>query len=65
MTLIQFLGSFLNIIWNFVKIPFPATNVPIGAILIFPAFLSIAIRFIKSLFNTSGGGSTSKGGSDE
>lgn len=50
MTLIQFLGTFINTCWQFMRLPFPATNIPIGAILIFPTFITVVLNFVRLLF---------------
>lgn len=65
MTLFQFLGTFLTQIWRLLTIPFPATNVPIVAILIFPTFATIVIKFIKNILGGIGSSSSTKGGKDE
>lgn len=49
MTIFQFLGQYLIQLWRFFRIPFPATNVPIGALLISTPFLVIVIRFFSGL----------------
>lgn len=61
MTIFQFLGTYLVQIWRFLRIPFPATNVPIAAIIIFPVFATVVLRFIKNvLTGVSSGSSKSK-----
>lgn len=67
MTIFQFLGQYLIQLWRFYRIPYPATNVPIGALLIVTPFLVIVIRFIVNILtgvvNTSV--TSDKGGKNE
>lgn len=60
MTIFQFLGQFLMLIWNFFRLPFPGTRVPIGGILFLPMVVSIAIAFLRNLFGIGGFASISR-----
>lgn len=54
MTIFQFLGNFIMIIWNFFRLPFPGTNISIGSILFLPMVVSIAVAFLRNLFGIGG-----------
>ena len=44
----------LTQLWQFFRLPFPGTNVAIGALLFLPMVVSVAIAFLKNLFGIGG-----------
>ena len=45
--------------WQFLRLPFPGTNVSIGALLALPVIVGFAMRFIKNITGVGGvGGAT-------
>ena len=60
MTLFQFLGQFMMIIWNFFRLPFPGTRISIGSILFLPMVVGVAIAFLRTLFGVGGFGTFSR-----
>lgn len=59
MNIFQFLGQYMSILWRFFRIPFPATNVPIGAILFLPLVIDLAIKFLSNIMGSGGAGQIS------
>lgn len=60
MTIFQFLGQFIMIIWNFFRLPFPGTRIAIGSILFLPMVVTLAIAFLRNLFGIGGFATVSK-----
>lgn len=52
--LLYMLQFMLTQVWQFFQLPFPGTNVSIGALCIFPVVVSITIAFFRSLFGLGG-----------
>ena len=52
--LFTLLQTFLSAIWNLFRIPFPTTNIPIGALLFLPMVISLALAIFRNLFGISG-----------
>lgn len=40
--------------WRFLRLPFPGTNVSIGAILFLPMFVGLAVALLRTLFGVGG-----------
>ena len=54
--LLYLLSHFLGLVWNFFRLPFPGTNVAIGAILFLPMVVTIVLAFFRHVFGLSGFG---------
>lgn len=52
--LLTLLQIFLGELWSFFRLPFPGTNVSIGAILFLPMVISLALAVIRHLFGIGG-----------
>lgn len=52
--LFTLLQTFLGALWNFFRLPFPATNIPIGALLFLPMVISLALALFRNLFGVGG-----------
>lgn len=52
--LLVFTQTFLSSLWKFFQLPFPFTNVSIGAIVIFPVVVSIVLGLFRNLFGVGG-----------
>lgn len=48
--LLTLISHFLSQIWQFFRIPFPTTQVPIGAILFLPMVVAVALAFFRHMF---------------
>lgn len=46
--------TFLSLLWKFFQLPFPGTNVSVGALLAFPVVVAFTLAFIRSLFGVGG-----------
>lgn len=46
----------LSQVWLFMKIPFPGTDIPVGALLVFPTVVGFAVRFLRNMFGVGGVG---------
>lgn len=54
MNIFQFLSQYMGILWNFFRLPFPATRIPIGAILFFPSIVSLSIAIFRNITGVGG-----------
>lgn len=49
--LVQFV---LTQVWQFLKLPFPGTDVPVGALIVMPTVVGFAVRFIRNISGVGG-----------
>lgn len=56
MTIFSFFGQLMSILWQFFRIPFPGTNIAVGAIMFLPPVISLAVRLISSIMGSGGSG---------
>lgn len=54
------LSNFFSLIWKFLQIKIPCTNVTFASVALLGLFVSILIPFLRNLFNHGGLGSFSK-----
>lgn len=47
-------------VWQFMKLPFPGTDIPVGALLVMPTIVGFAVRFIKNITGVGGLGDISQ-----
>lgn len=47
----------LSQVWQFMKLPFPGTDIPVGALIVFPTVVGFAVRFLRNVFGVGGVGS--------
>jgi len=45
--------------WQFLRLPFPGTNVSIGSLIVLPVIVGFAMRFIKNITGVGGVGGAS------
>lgn len=50
MRLLTLTQNFLSQMWQFLRLPFPGTDVPIGAILFLPMVVSVVLGFFRNMF---------------
>lgn len=54
--LFTIISTMLSLCWKFFQLPFPTTNIPIGAILVLPTVVGFAVRFLRNFFGVGGVG---------
>lgn len=59
MTIFTFLGQYMAILWRFFRLPFPGTDVSIGALMFLPLVISLSIKLVSSIMGVGGAGQVS------
>lgn len=59
MTIFTFLGQYMSILWQFFRLPFPGTDVSIGALMFLPLVISLSIKLVSSIMGVGGAGQVS------